>query len=90
MRRIFKYPLQATSGAVQSIFLPVGSELLTVQLQYGTPSAWFMVDPDAEKRDRSFVFIMTGHGVPDGLRYVQTFQFDGGDFVLHLFEGVSS
>lgn len=75
-----------------SLRMPRGAEILTVQVQHGKPQIWAKVDPTAPVESRRFALFGTGHRIPDeresehALRYVGTFQVDGGALVFHLFE----
>ncbi len=44
-KNIFKYTLHLNDSI--KIKMPVGAEILTVQLQYGKPQLWALVDPNA-------------------------------------------
>lgn len=70
--------------------MPKDAELLTVQLQYGVPMLWAVVNPFAPGRPYRTIFIHgTGHPVdPRAQKYVATFQVSGGDLVFHVFDGV--
>ena len=83
---IWKFPLQ--SVAVQTIELPAGFDILTVQVQNGAPCLWAAVDPDAQKTRAQIRIIGTGHDVPTPAldRYIGTFQIDNGKLVFHVFE----
>lgn len=68
--------------------MPEGAAILTVQTQGSEPKMWALVDPTRPRKTRRFATFATGQPVPDGgdLRYVGTFQLDGGDLIFHLFE----
>ena len=73
----------------EPVEMPRNAEILTVQMQYGAPMLWAIVDPDEITEYRSIQVIGTGHPLPDNPRkYIGTFQIDGGRFVLHVFEWV--
>jgi hypothetical protein len=82
-------PLQDTF----SLRLPKGAKVLCVQTQYENAMIWFSfteADPDGQTEPRTFVLATTGHPVDFGdmehlLKYVGTFQLQGGNFVGHLF-----
>ena len=66
--------------------MPQGAQVLDVQVQDGEPQLWALVDPALETEARWFRVFGTGQSVPDAtLRYVGTFQLEGGMLVLHLF-----
>jgi hypothetical protein len=85
--KIFKYSLEVTD--VQDVSLPSGAEVLCVQTQYGVPCVWAKVDPKAPEAYRRFFIYGTGHPVRDAaMKYVGTFQLNGGDLVFHVFEAL--
>lgn len=86
MHTIWKFPIpQADSFVLE---LPKRARFLDVQIQHGTPQAWFLLDPNGEKVQRRFVLVGTGHPVPEQekLTHLGTFQFFSGELVVHLFE----
>ena len=83
MSVIYKYPVDLTDD--QQISMPVGAQVLTLQMQDRKPTIWALVNPDAPKEIRRFALFGTGHPFdPSGLTYVGTFQTRG--LVFHLFE----
>lgn len=88
MKTIWKQQLQAID--VQTVDMPVGSQILCVQAQREQPCIWF-INPDsvsADTEQRTFRIIGTGHKFdiePKDL-YIGTFQLHGGDLVFHVFE----
>ena len=80
----FEVPPQETFTAN----LPKRARFLDVQVQKGAPWMWFLLDPEAEKIERKFVVLGTGHPAPEAekLTHLGTFQIYGGDLVLHVFE----
>lgn len=88
MTRIYKYPLQPMGG-VQSIEMPQGADILSVQAQNDRPTLWAAVNPDAPMESRRFVTAITGALIPDKedeAIYLGTVQLAEGTFVLHVFE----
>ena len=85
MKTIFKWPL--TSGSTD-LHMPVGAQVLTVQMQGSQPQLWAKVDPAQPKEWRTFDALGTGHMMSDDPRimYVGTFQMDDGELVWHVFE----
>lgn len=83
---IFKYKLEVdTTG----IAMPIGADILALQVQYGEPCIWALVDPNAPTEQRIFKVFGTGHEVPvdsESLNYIGTFQLLEGQFVGHVFE----
>ena len=88
MAQVWKFPIYANS--VQSILMPKGAQILSVQTQQGSPVIWAIVDPAADKEKRIFSVYGTGHNMPkDGLKYVGTWQESNQYLVWHLFEVVN-
>lgn len=87
---IFKYPLELIkNGEPQdrcTIDMPVGAQILTLQIQNSVPTIWAYVIPDAATRPRTFRKIGTGHPIDTtaDLRYIGTWQSAG--YVFHVFE----
>lgn len=88
MKTIYKYALPAV-GAF-TVEMPVGSKVLSVQIQHNTPQMWVLVESDAFKEKRRFCIYGTGHQISEEdlpmLRFIATFQTGQSDFVWHLFE----
>lgn len=84
MRRVFKYPLPVQDAFTLS--LPVGAQLLSVQVQRGEPMLWALVDDRAGLEARHFMIRGTGHDADAVGSYVGTFQLADGAFIGHLFE----
>jgi hypothetical protein len=88
VKSIWKYPLNLVSE--QSVDMPQGAQMLTVQMQHEQPHIWALVDPASPKVGRFVMIYGTGHGIPDDTgRYVGTFQLADGDLVFHVFESIS-
>lgn len=87
-KTIWKYKIEAVG--IQQILLPIGAEILTVQIQDQLPCIWVMVDPENETEVRVFEIFGTGHNIytPPAVtwKYIGTFQVDQGALVFHLFE----
>lgn len=82
---VWKYPLAVQDR--QTLDLPVGAQVLTVQVQDDVPCLWALVDVTAPTTPRVFHLRGTGHnadGVASAL-YVGTFQLHDGALVFHLF-----
>lgn len=83
MKTVWKYPVRPT----MEIELPVGAQVLSVQMQGGEPQMWVHLDPAAPKEVRSFAVFGTGHEIPDDYTlFIGTFQTHGGLLVFHVFE----
>lgn len=85
---IYKYTVPITDEVVMS--LPIGAQILTVQVQHGEPQLWAIVDPSRGTERRAFRIFGTGHPVDcaESLRYIATFQTASGRLVWHMFECV--
>ncbi len=86
MKTIHKYALEISDE--QGIYMPQGAELLTVQMQYGHPCVWALVDTDAPPCLRGFAIRGTGHPARGLSRkdYVGTVQDRGGSLIWHVFD----
>lgn len=85
-RHIWKFGLRVADRV--RISMPVGSEVMCVQMQGGVPRLWVLCG-DGETEEREFFVVGTGHEVPVGAgRYVGTIQECGGRLVWHVFEGM--
>ena len=84
--KIFKYDLRILD--VQVIRLPKGSAILTVQMQYGVPKIWVLVDENEEEVDRTIEMFGTGYPIDmtNGRKYLGTVQELDGRLVWHIFE----
>jgi hypothetical protein len=83
--RIWKYPLEVTD--YQDIEMPQDAEILTVQVQRGTPCLWALVNPDKPREARRIFTVGTGHDARHivGWHYVGTYQLHMGRLVFHVF-----
>jgi hypothetical protein len=88
MKVIFKYEIEARDH--QSVEMPAGAQILSVQVQRDVPCIWAIVDPANPVESRSFEVFGTGHPFPacigSGREYIGTFQLLAGSLVFHLFE----
>lgn len=86
MKTIWKFdiPLQDEF----TLQMPVGSKLLTIQLQHDHPKLWAVVEPNATVEYRVFRTVGTGNVLPEQntARYIGTYQIYHGDLVFHVFE----
>lgn len=86
MKTIWKFPLERKDG--QLVYMPNGSQLLTVQNQNGTPTLWAIVDPEKAKAGRQIICVGTGHPLSETMaqgKYLGTTQDGGGLLVWHWF-----
>ena len=70
---------------------PKGAKFLTVQMQYGSPTIWFLCDTEQPMEPRIIQWAGTGINIenPHELTYIATVQIEnarGGTFVNHYFE----
>jgi hypothetical protein len=87
-RTIYKYDVPLTDEF--ELDMPVGAEVISVQVQRGTPRLWAMVnaDPETPRESRRFRLLGTGRAIPAEFqlaRFVGTFQMANGELVFHLF-----
>jgi hypothetical protein len=85
MKTIWKFEL--TPNKIQSIPLPFGAQILTVQTKGDAPLLWVLVDPDMPPQERHIGIYTTNTAVPDDPgRYIGTFFIYDGSLEFHLFE----
>lgn len=87
MKTVYKYPFDVDDEIV--IRLPIGAEILKLDVQRGQPCLWALVAPTAETEQRNFRLAGTGHPLPDWnrtWRFIDSFQMLDGDLVYHLWE----
>ena len=85
-RKIFKYELKMED--MQEFMMPVNADILCVQSQFGKPCIWALIDPLVKGIElRCFRIYGTGHTINyTDLKYIGTFQLNGGNYVFHLYE----
>jgi hypothetical protein len=81
---IWKFPLHTVDR--QDVKMPVGAEVLCVQMQEDTPCLWALVNPDAAPTTRTFATYGTGHPVDASGAYIGTYQWADGSLVFHVFD----
>jgi hypothetical protein len=84
VKTIWKFPLRVTD--VQTVRMPVGAVLLTVQIQHAMPTIWALVEDANPDEDVTVRIYGTGHTVMANLeyhRYLGTVQHLG--LVWHVF-----
>ncbi len=86
MKTIWKFEL--TPNRLQSIPIPHGGQILTVQTKGDTaPLMWVLVDPDMPVQERYLGIYTTNTALPDDPgHYIGTFQILEGSLEFHLFE----
>ena len=84
MKTILKYPLKVTDS--QDVLMPVGAQILCVQMQRETPCLWVMVDRDWRKQAPVKVTTCgTGHNATEPFGdYIGTYQMEN-TVVFHVF-----
>ena len=83
--KIYKYPIGTKDS--QGVMMPVGAEILTVQVQNGTPCLWALVDIEKPVVMRHIHTYGTGHDVePADYDYIGTYQVPSNGFVFHVLE----
>lgn len=81
--RIWKWDLQVTD--LQTVNVPIGAKLLTVQTQNSLPRLWALCNEQAPRRALRIAMYGTGNPVDSYPgTYIATFQV--GDLVFHVFE----
>jgi hypothetical protein len=85
--RIWKYRLEVTD--TQTLRMPCGARILTVQVQNGVPCLWALVDVSEPLLHPTLIFTVdTGHvadHVSTGAEYVGTYQLHDSGLVFHVF-----
>lgn len=83
---ILKYAVAVTDR--QTIYLPTGARILSVQWQNDALRLWALCDASTETTEpRRIAIYGTGHPIQDdpGV-WLATFQTPGGAMVFHVFE----
>lgn len=87
MKTIFKQKIKTTDS--QTIELPKGAEILSLQTQFDDACIWFLCNPKEEEKEVKVLDIFgTGHPITDGYngRFLGTYQLQNGHLVFHCFE----
>jgi len=85
MQTIYKYQIHVDDR--QTVLMPRGARVLSVDVQRGVPCVWALIDTDSPEENRTFGMCGTGHPCPyDASQFVGTFQMHGGDLIFHLFD----
>ncbi len=85
MAVVYKYPFAIDDEI--AIKMPFAATILLVEAQYGVPTIWALVQPEAAETIRRFRIVGTGHPFDEtNLRHVASFQEE--PFVWHMFEDV--
>lgn len=91
---IWKFPLFTGRDPQVDVQIPVGAEIVRFGIQYsgpldngpraGIPTIWALCDEAAPKETRRFAVVGTGHSLPDGAAYIDS--YDAEPFVWHVVE----
>jgi hypothetical protein len=86
MQTIWKFDLDGTT-----LSMPKGAEILSLQIQYGKPKPWALVDTEAEIEKVTIEIYGTSTNIPrlknGGTRkFIGTFQLANGGLVFHAFK----
>jgi 6-phosphogluconolactonase/glucosamine-6-phosphate isomerase/deaminase len=87
MKTIYKYPLKIQDK--QTISMPIGAQILSVQVQDEVVCLWALVEPRLPKREIEFQMLGTGHDaghINSNFKHISTVQVDGGNLVFHVFQ----
>ena len=84
METIWKYELQVQG--TQIIKMPLGHEILSIQIQHDVITMWAKVDKMTKERPVKIHMFGTGHDLPEFYTgdFLSTVQ--DGSFVWHFFE----
>ena len=91
VKSIFKFNLETTDS--QTVIMPKGAEILTIQNQHEDAELWALVDSNAPLEERIIEIFGTGHPVHCDMgverKYIATYQLSGGNYIFHAFERLS-
>lgn len=86
-KQIYKYKLKTAVN--QTLNLPIGAEILCVQMQGENMCLWALVDPNADIEERIIEIYGTGHPINYDMgisrKYISTVQVNQ-YLVFHIFE----
>ena len=85
MRTVSKYAL--AEHYRQTLVVPLGARVLTIQFQGSIPTLWVEVDTDETARQQRYILMIeTGEAIPDEPgEYITTLQEPGNGFITHWF-----
>ena len=91
-KTIWKFEVKVDNK--QTLSLPKGAEILTIQTQGNNPFLWVLVNAlEEETEERVFETFGTGHDVYCDMgierKYIGTYQMMGGGLVFHVFERIN-
>lgn len=87
-KQIWKYQLETADW--NTIKMPIGSEILTVQTQGENICLWALVNPNEDEEERIIEVVGTGFPIECDLKftrkYINSYQLMNGRLVFHVFE----
>ncbi len=83
MKKIYKYPIPCKEPKF-SVVLPIGFKFLRLAFQDEQLQMWCEFAAGARTIKTDFQAFGTGHEIPDGAKYLTT--YDLGPFVFHLYQ----
>ena len=85
MKTILKFTLADVES--QSVQLPKGSEILTVQVQNDKPCMWALADKENDKETINILTVETGDSLSDNFegKHIGTYQLYNGIHINHVF-----
>lgn len=84
VRSVWKFEIPVTDEF--TLTMPKSAQPLYVAVQGDKPWLWALVDPGAEREERTFYVHGTGHPVTPGADHVGSFLLLDGRFVGHVFQ----
>ena len=72
----------------QQIMLPIGAQVLTIEMQFDQPCIWYLCDPSKPVVAHTIRVVGTGIALPDDMNlfiYKGTMQIRDGEVVYHAF-----
>lgn len=86
-KQIWKYAVEVKDN--QSIAMPSGATILSIQEQHDQIQMWVLVDPKLPQEERKFKIYGTGHTIQylANMKFIQTIPMNNG-FVWHVFEEI--
>ena len=86
MLTIHKFPIDICDNQV--VEMPVGAQVLSAELQRGSPCLWALIDTDKELTPRRITIRGTGHCcTPSDGRFINTIMMARESLVWHVFDG---
>jgi hypothetical protein len=91
LKVIHKFPIELPHKFAETkpVPLPVGADILTIDVQHDQVFIWAVVTPGSPMEERHFNFYPTGLEIPSSEnmgRYWKTVHLFNGRLVFHIFE----